>query len=927
MDTPQPDQLDKLRQAIEQLETQQRELGLDLQPQITELQQRLHRGIIASQSGSGAIAQAGGVAGGADSIVVGGNLYGDIYQVYQSTSGPGFLSSEAFSEVLNRYLGWVYQTYRTTRLYGMESLHGTPVRNLASVFVTLSLRRFTALHREDMAAWPVDDADDVRDGVRQFASGRASEAERVPMRRLLTLHPRLAIVGGAGSGKSTLLAFLAAHLAEHALQGGRLAVHLPTDHSALVPLVIPLRYYRDYEHLCEQSPQERLRDPRAGTLAGFIPWYLKRYSPINTADDFLERLLLGGGCLLLLDGLDEVVSRDARSRMRQQVEQLVHELYPGNPVLVTAREAGYREDAVFGDDFVRLDVQPLRTRQIQVLVARWCRELYPAESVSRTVELMAAIAEINGLRAHRDLPPLVSSPLMTTMVVSVKWGETELPRERAKLYEACIKVILQAQYIRDDAARESLVSWGGPWEEQRNWLSTLALAMHAGGAAGAVTTEKSVRAALLSELEPDQLEAFLTAVRYRGGLLEEKADRFQFLHLTFQEFLVARWLAKQRQAAWSTLQPHLTEEWWREVMLLTYGFAQMDHPPFARDYLKWLSTQDWDANHLLAGLELAGAALLELEHPNPTARAEQAQALLEALVDTELVVPALLRARAGNTLSRLGDPRFRSDLAFLPNDAYGGFIEIPAGSFWMGSSASDEDARDSEQPQHEVMLPTYWIARYPVTVAQFRAFVDSSGYQPSDADCLQGLANHPVVWVSWQDALAYCEWLTQYLQAAGGVLGQLQDLLCRQAFQVTLPSEAQWEKAARADCDRRRYPWGDGYEEKWVNADGSGIGRTSTVGCLPQGASPYGCQDMAGNVWEWTRTIWGESWDTPMYNYPYDGSDGREALQSSGEALRVLRGGSFNDGPQGVRCAVRLADGARGADGNVGFRVVLSALS
>jgi hypothetical protein len=130
---------------------------------------------------------------------------------------------------------------------------------------------------------------------------------------------------------------------------------------------------------------------------------------------------------------------------------------------------------VFGDDFVCLDVQRLRSRQIRVLVARWCRQLYDTEAVSRTAELMAAIEEINDLRADRELPPFVSTPLMTTMVVSVKWGETELPRERAKLYEACVKVILQAQYIRDDEARKDLVKWGGFWEEQRNWLAALAV--------------------------------------------------------------------------------------------------------------------------------------------------------------------------------------------------------------------------------------------------------------------------------------------------------------------------------------------------------------------------------------------------------------------------------------------------------------------
>ena len=134
-----------------------------------------------------------------------------------------------------------------------------------------------------------------------------------------------------------------------------------------------------------------------------------------------------------------------------------------------------------------------------------------------------------------DLPPLVSTPLLTTMVVSVKWGETELPRERAKLYEACVKVILQAQYVPDDPARQTLVEWGGAWEDQRNWLATLALAMHEGGRAGAAVPGP-VREVLQGELAPTSVAQFLEAVRYRGGLLEERAELFQFVHLTFQDF-------------------------------------------------------------------------------------------------------------------------------------------------------------------------------------------------------------------------------------------------------------------------------------------------------------------------------------------------------------------------------------------------------
>ena len=146
-------------------------------------------------------------------------------------------------------------------------------------------------------------------------------------------------------------------------------------------------------------------------------------------------------------------------------------------------------------------------------------------------------------------------------------------------------------------------------------------------------------------------------MRYRGGLFEERAEFFQFTHLTFQEFLAARLMAKQRAAGRQTLAGHLTESWWREVLLLTYGYLLMDYPPAAAEYLDWLSNLDGQDAVRLAGAELAGAAVLELERPDPIVRRRQADRLVALLADKRLSVSGPLRAAAGRTLGRLGDPR------------------------------------------------------------------------------------------------------------------------------------------------------------------------------------------------------------------------------------------------------------------------------
>jgi formylglycine-generating enzyme required for sulfatase activity len=229
-------------------------------------------------------------------------------------------------------------------------------------------------------------------------------------------------------------------------------------------------------------------------------------------------------------------------------------------------------------------------------------------------------------------------------------------------------------------------------------------------------------------------------------------------------------------------------------------------------------------------------------------------------------------------------------------------VLIRAGEFLMGSDpAKDEDAEDDEQPQHTLHLPDYFLARTPITNAQYAAFVEVTGYETPDlwnaGKPPSGRENHPVELVSWPDAVAYCRWLAEVTGRA-----------------YCLPSEAEWEKGARG-TDGRIYPWGDEWYPKFCNAMEWG---TMPVGAYPQGASPHDLLDMVGNVWEWTRSLY---WD-----YPYDPEDGREDPDADG--LRVLRGGAFfaeYEAARVVHCAYRLGDVPDLRGIGIGFRVCVVA--
>ncbi len=260
---------------------------------------------------------------------------------------------------------------------------------------------------------------------------------------------------------------------------------------------------------------------------------------------------------------------------------------------------------------------------------------------------------------------------------------------------------------------------------------------------------------------------------------------------------------------------------------------------------------------------------------------------------------------------------YRADAWFLPDDPLLGFVEIPAGRFVMGSDpAIDPQAYENERwspsdAQGSVDLPAFYIGRLEVTATQFAAYADATGASVAE-DALRGAPDHPVAHVSWPDALAYARWLDTTLRDWPGTPSTLRQRL-QQGWQITLPSEAQWEKAARG-TDARIYPWGNDPQPGAAN-DATGRGETVAAGTLPCPDCEHGLRDMAGNVWELTRS--------PYQPYPYTDADDADDL--SEDALFIMRGGSFTDPPANTRTAVRGGADPGARRPFIGFRLVLTA--
>jgi formylglycine-generating enzyme required for sulfatase activity len=762
----------------------------------------------------------------------------------------------------------------------------------------------------------------------------------------LAQQPRLVLLGDPGGGKSTLVNFVGLCLARAALgeHGWLERLGAAWPHGALTPIRVVLREFAAW---LAAQPQP----PNHGDAALLWDWleHTTRSAPLVA---WLRAEVSGGRALLLLDGLDEVPS-DAQGQPLARVRETLLALKAAagaSRVLVTCRVLDYQQPQRQLAGWPGETIIPFSDDLRQEFIGRWYAVLaelgrLPNGDAATLCERLRA-----EVRARPELRRLAGNPLLLTMMTLLHAYEGRLPDERVRLYEKCIEFLLLRWRPEHGEpalrAQLDLPEWSE--SDLGRLLDRLGFAAHTRGVSGdgesgadlpyavLIETARAFFAGYDAERAFGRAETFCRYVsRFGNGVLQKFGpDTYRFPHRTFQEYLAARrltgdgdWGAGEAEFVERALARAGTGPQWREALLLAASRLVVLHEQIrpAADLAEALldehpeRTPAWARGATLAGEVLGevGKERLSRLGVKRAAQWERTQAALVTVLEHQdsagqALIPTIERVRAGYALAQLGDPRFPVELAQWRGEAYpagfggsGYWQALPAGTYAIGGW--EEDARSVD-----IALSAFWIARYPVTVAQFAPFV-TQGYGPEAEHwwTLKGwrwkqkeahmqpwlwddprytAANQPVIGVTWYEAMAFCAWLSE----------QLAETLPA-GYVVRLPSEAEWEVAASAalNAPRRTYPWGEAEPtpERAIY-DASGLDTPAPVGVCPAGAAACGALDLAGNVWEWCGSRY--------KSYPALGQVLAKDFPPDSSFDVLVRGGGWRERSTSVRCGARV---------------------
>jgi hypothetical protein len=653
-------------------------------------------------------------------------------------------------------------------------------------------------------------------------------------------HRLLLVVGDAGSGKTTFLRRIAWELCpkpESDLPRNKLA--LPCTG---FPMFVRVSALDRHIHESNAHPEWEPFDPR--WLAHFLA-----SQPGSLGETFFQEKLEGNDNILLLDGLDEAAGEIRRADIAKLVNKAS---VRGCRYVVSTRPYDHRRAPL--PNFAKCEVLPLGDPAIHRFLETWCNWLPRDQSY------------LDGLvhDVYLTPPDLRGNPFMLTALAVVYLQQKRLPNLRAELYEAIV----------DWLSIQAEERWGPPDHQRHfilNCLERLALAMQQweGGRATLISVGDAAPV-IADQFDPeppraplDEARAFLERAHAASGILTLKSGLPAFWHKLFQEYLAARRLTFMDAAdRTKTSVSFLYSAEGREVLPLA---AVRMKDQF--DYLPKLFTA-----------LIADAAAKDLK--------DQAHAvgvigtMIRDLKSTKWKLPPRVEQPYQALLSEVHKIFDANYAPYIP-------LQSRLEAAVALGAAGDSRLLAPADPGYWIPIADFHIGRYPVTVQEYRDFLaaNPTWEKPPDWPAQEEFLNRPVTTVSWHDATKYCDWCS------------------RNGWRVTLPIDEQWELAAcGTGPEKRKYPWGPKEPTpEHANYYDTGIRRAPTpVGLFPLGNTPEGISDMAGNVWEWTRS-------------PYDDED---------ENVKSVRGGSFINLSRFLRAAGRLSFVAGDRDIGLGFRCI-----
>ena len=732
------------------------------------------------------------------------------------------------------------------------------------------------------------------------------------------------LLGSPGSGKTTALEMISLQLAR---------IGLGSDRDARGLLPVPLRL-SEYEP--GMSVEDFIIQGLSGSLAG------DHWDAAALAAN-LHGYLNEGRMFFLFDALNEM-PREGYSERVSQLRQFIDRWQSvGNRFIVSCRVLDYSEEL---QGLQRIEILPLDDVQIQRFVLteitsadRTCEVLWnlflenqasddnnrilaSLESELRRAGLMPqleALTEALNPQSggnHSGLVDMARNPYLLTVIIDVFLDQGRLSLDRSGLMESFVGI--QMNWARSKTPPNE---WLDATVQQES-LAVLAFEIQLRAGFGTLVKSDQVKAVMPQTVLTDPRWPPVPAPPDRilelaanANIIEMPSDRsnVRFYHQLLQEYFAARSLLKRDFVSLDELWrwPWLREEMpavgergvydplppppntgWEETIVLAAELASAAHPELLQQVLA--------TNPVLAGRCLVESQISVA----PAIREAVVAALLQTIGDA--TISLRVRIAAGDVLGRLGDPRLGSLLA------------IPKHRVQVGDREHDAT--------YDIDVPEYLIGMFPVTNSEYSRFIESGGYDDrrwwtnagwqwkGDTSLPEEWGNrwynapsYPCVGITWYEAFAYCRWLSAELGKT-----------------VRLPTEVEWEIAAGGG-DRRRYPWGDEFDAYRLNIrlGPEFVNRTTPVGIYPEGKSPYGLLDCAGQVWEWCLTPTTSDFRLPAYGSDQSGGTNNEPLEE-GELGRLLRGASWSDRAEDVaECSHREWFYADFRSDDRGFRIVV----